>query len=361
MTPGTPTPSLRALRAPATLVLALALTPLAACGEKKPKGDPGTEVPATPAASAAEHGLTEEQAKQVLATVGDTKITLGQFAERLGSQSPYLRARYNSVERRREFLDNMIKFELLALEAKRRGHDEREEVVRVREQRMVQQMMKELFDEQGVKLSDITDQEIQAYYDAHRVEFHKPAQVRASQIRLAAKPAALAVLAKARAARDDMQTFRALAKEHDTDPQTRERLGDLRFFSKDGGPDEPSVPKALREAAFALEKVGDLHPEVIESEDAFYVLKLTGKRDAMDRTLDDARRLIQNRLWREKREHAIEAFVAELRKKAKVEEDLALLDQVKVDLDAPIPEGGSEANDANPGWKPPAPPAPEAK
>ncbi|HEY2736708.1 MAG TPA: peptidyl-prolyl cis-trans isomerase, partial [Polyangiales bacterium] len=60
------------------------------------------------------YGLTPEQSAQVLVKVGDTKITLGEFAERLGNQLPYLRARYHSPERRREFLENMVRFELLA-------------------------------------------------------------------------------------------------------------------------------------------------------------------------------------------------------------------------------------------------------
>ena len=126
--------------------------------------------------------LTPEQAAQVLVEVGDTKITLGEFAERLGSQSPYLRARYNSPERRREFLENMVRFELLAAEADRRGFTKSEDVERVRRQVMVQQMMADLFDKGGLKLADISDDEIKRYYESHASEFNKPAQVRASHI-----------------------------------------------------------------------------------------------------------------------------------------------------------------------------------
>jgi len=70
--------------------------------------------------------------------------------------------------------------------------------------------------------------------------------------------------------------------------------------------------------------------------------------------------MIQNRLWREKREKAINSFVDGLRAKANVQEDMALLSQVKVDLDAPAP---SEQGDPAEGWKPPTPPppSPEAK
>ena len=125
------------------------------------------------------HGLTKAQAAELLAKVGDREITVGEFAERLADQSPYLRARYNTPERRREFLDNLIRFELLAQEAERRGLDELPEVQRTRKQVMIQQMMRERFEDR-IQLSDVTDEEIRAYYEAHLDEFNKPEQVRAS-------------------------------------------------------------------------------------------------------------------------------------------------------------------------------------
>ena len=106
------------MSAPGTSRVILALAALlVACGAKE------DEAPATPAAEETQHGLTEAQAAEVLATVGETEITVGEMAARLSDQSPYLRARYDSPERRREFLDNMIRFELLAQEAERLGQE----------------------------------------------------------------------------------------------------------------------------------------------------------------------------------------------------------------------------------------------
>jgi peptidyl-prolyl cis-trans isomerase C len=328
----------------ASVIALLAVGVLAcgqACGDKK---DAAKKADA-PKPPPLHNGLTEEQSKQVLAKVGDTTITLGEFADRLASQSPYLRARYQSPERRREFLDNMVRFELLALEAKKRGQDKLPEVQRVREQMMVQQMMKELFDDQGVKLSDITDKEIKEYYDKNQPEFHKPAQRRASHILFKDKAKAEATLKKLQAAPDDMELFRKQAEQNNQDAQTKERFGDLRFFSLEPAEGEVAPPKPVRDAAFKLIKTGDLNPEVIQSEQGFHVLKLTGERAALDRTLDDARRLIQNRLWRKKREDAIEAFVGELRGKAELKENLDLLSQVKVDTS--VPPAGAPGEDAD--------------
>lgn len=328
---------------------------MGACGD-----DPAPQPQDKPAANAdeaasAKYGLTPEQAAKPLATIGDVKITVGSFAERLGSQSPYLRARYASPERRREFLDNMIRFELLALEAEKEGFAKADSVQRVRKQMMVQRMMSELFEEQGVKLADIDEAEIKAYYEAHRDDFHKPGQVRASHILFKKKAPAEKVLASLKAGNGDMQQFRELAKAHNTDAETKDRLGDLRFFGEtpSSDPVETPMPAELRAAAFTLEKAGALYPELIQSEAGFHILKLTGKRAKLERSLEDARRLIQNRLWRTKREEAIEAFVEDLRKRAEVKEDLSLLAQVQV----PEPPADGEHADADVDGKANAKPA----
>lgn len=316
------------------VLVSYALLVLAGCGEKKqeatPAAQPSNEPPAEPAKK---NGLTEEQAAEPIAKVGDTTITVGEFAERLSSQSPYLRARYSSPERKREFLDNMVRFELLAIEAKKRGLDKQPDVDRVKRQMMVQQMMTELFDEQGVKLSDIPDADIEAYYAEHKAEFNKPEQRRASHIQCKTKAECESVLNKLKAGKaDDMELFRKLADQYNTDPETKDRQGDLRFFSQEPAEGEPAPPKAVRDAVWSLAKNGDLYDGVVQSEQGFHVVKRTGERPALARTLEDARRLIQNRLWREKREASIEAFVADLRKKADVKENLEVLAQVKVDL-----------------------------
>lgn len=313
---------------------------LSACSGSKPaenKPAPAAqpaEKKAAPDKSGLKYGLTPEQAAQTLVEIGDTKITLGDFAERLGSQSPYLRARYHSPERRREFLDNMVRFELLAGEAEKRGFMKDDEVERVRRQVMVQQMMQDLFDKGGIKLADITDDEIKQYYDQNMSEFDKPAQVRASHILFKDKAAAEQTLKELKQKPDDNELFRKLATTKNQDPATKDSFGDLRFFSetpdKSGETDEPPRPEAVRKAAFSLTKIGELYPEVVKSEEGFHIVKLTGKRDAQKRTLEDARRMIQNKLWRTKREEAIEKFVADLKAKANVQINSEALAKVRV-------------------------------
>jgi peptidyl-prolyl cis-trans isomerase C len=305
------------------------ISPVLGCGSKSKDAQ---KEKATRGLEKTIHGLTPEQASKVLVKVGDTSITVGQFAERLASQSPYLRARYQNPERRREFLDNMVEFELLAAEAKKGGYDKKPEVERAKKQKIVQKMMKALFDEKGAQVSEVTDDEIQAYFDQHQDEFQKSEQVRASHILVKDKAVGQKVLKQALAAPDDMSLFRKLAQQFSQDAATREQGGDLRFFSRvdQKSVDEPTVPDEVRTAAFSLKNIGDVQGSLVQSSQGFHVVKLTGRRDAYKRTLEEARRTIQSRIWRERREKAIEAFVNDLRQKAKVQENLALLDQIQI-------------------------------
>ena len=68
-------------------------------------------------------GLTPEQATLVLARVGDKPITLGDYAAALERMDRFERLRYQSPERKKQLLDEIIAVELLADEARRRGLD----------------------------------------------------------------------------------------------------------------------------------------------------------------------------------------------------------------------------------------------
>jgi len=278
------------------------------------------------------HGLTEAQANEVLAKVGDRTITVGEFADRLASQSPYLRARFESPERRKEFLDNLVRFELLAYEAKRRGYADKPEITRARRNAMIQQLVKREVDEPLEGL-EITDEEVKALYDANPTEFDRPAQVRASHIFIKDRARAQKVLEKANKA--DLAGFRRLAREESEDAKTKDSGGDLQFFeAKTGG----QPPAAIRDAAFSLGKVGAMYPELVEEGGGYHIIMLTGKRAALKRTYEQAKRAIRHKLTRERKDAALEALTERLRKEVEVEVDYEALEDVEVDT-SDLPQG----------------------
>jgi peptidyl-prolyl cis-trans isomerase C len=271
--------------------------------------------------------LAASSRSDVLAQVDDTVITVAEFQDRINSQTPYVRARYTSLEHKKQFLDNLVKFEILAGEAKKRSLDRDPEVVRVMKQVMVRKLMDEVF--ARTKIEDITEAEIKRYFDEHPDEFNRPPEVRASMILVKDEATAQKVLADARVKGLENAGFRDLVQQYSTDLETKERGGDLRFF------DEKSreLPREVVEAAFKLQNIGDVSPP-IKTQHGFAILKLTGQRKALTRSLDDVRQQIRGKLFRERRQKKMDEFEAELRSKARVEVHPERLARVSVDTTA---------------------------
>ena len=282
-----------------------------------------------------------EDLQEVLARIDDTVITVGDFQDRINKQSPYVRARYTSMERKKEFLDNLVRFEVLAKEAQKKGLDKDPEVVRTMKQVMIQKLLKDEFDK--LTLKDISDGDCKKYYDAHPEEFNKPEEARVSMILVKDAATAKKVLADARIKGVDNQGFRNLVAEYSIDQPTKERGGDLRYFDQS----TKEVPKEIVQAAFKLQNIGD-NSEPVKTGGGVAILKLTGRRKALSRSFDEVKEQIRNKLYREKRQDSMEQYVKDLRNKATIKIDEGKLAKVQI-------EGAPAGAFPGPGLPPPGP------
>ena len=282
-----------------------ALAGITACKEtKKAKNKP-----ALPAGGDTVPSQSAADLSAPLAKVDGVVITVGELQERLNRMSPYIRQRYTSLEQKKEFLDSLIRFEVLAKEALRRGFDKDPEVVRTMKQVMIQKLMRDEFE---VKLTpdSVTDAEIKTYYDGHKDEFVKPEEVRAAGLVVKSKDqAARAATEAAGEAGQTNKGFRDLVQKYSTDDETKLRGGDLRWMTADA----KELPAPVVAAAFALKNTGDVSGVIDDGKGGFWVLKQTGRRTAMTRTLDEASQQIRNKLYRERRVDAQKQFIDTLR------------------------------------------------
>jgi peptidyl-prolyl cis-trans isomerase C len=283
-------------------------------GDKKPKKDPDREL--------------------VVATIGGTtRITVGMLEDELNRQNPYMRMRFASPERKREFLKNMVRFEVLAREARRKGLQNDPEVVKRVKRAMIDRMFEEV---QGtlVKLEDVTDKEIAEQYAKDRALYQQPAKMRASLILVSTEAEAKKLLAEAKKRSGDSAHFGALAQKNSIDEPSKARRGDLEFFAAD----DARMPKELREAAFGIKALWD-YAGPVKTERGFAILMKTGELEAVNRPLEMEKQRIRNRLYQEKRIKAMEKFVEDLQQKAKVVTNEANLAKVKVDQSGGPPPG----------------------
>lgn len=303
---------------------------------------------------------SQEELAQPLAKIDDVTITLGEFQERVNRQSPYIRARYTSLEQKKEFLDSLIRFEVLAKEAYKRGLDKDPEVVRTMKQVMIQKLMRDEFDAR-VTADSVPEADMKAYYDANLAEYVKPEEIRVSAIILKNKAQADRVAIEARGdAGKTNKGFRDLVMKYSADEDTKLRGGDLRYFDAQ----TKDIPAPVVRAAFGLVNTGDVSQTVDGGNGMFYVLKQTGRRKSMTKSFDDAKPAIRNKLFRDSRLKAQKDFVEGLKGVSKIEINEANLARVRIDTSTAVDDG--HGHDLQPppapaqGISPPPPMAPEA-
>jgi peptidyl-prolyl cis-trans isomerase C len=271
-------------------------------------------------------------------------ITADEFKARLDEQSPFIRARYSTLDRKKEFLDNLIRQEVLAVEAERQGLDKDPEVRATLRKIMVQKLVQRRFQADPGAPPDVPEADLQKYYDDHRAEYVRPRRVRVHAVVFnapagspeRAKDLALAKKALAKVKAEEKKNplvFAQVVAEYSEDGASKPAAGDLQFRSHEEL--EKAYSRQLADAAFQL-KPGETSG-VVESPTGLYLLKFTGEQPELNRTFEQVRTQIASKLSRERKTKEFDEWLKGLKEKAKVEVDEKALDAVEV---AAAPPGG---------------------
>lgn len=290
-----------------------------------------------------------------VATFANDSVSVEELTRRFAEMTPAARARYQTLEQKREYLEGLVRFELLAHEAQARGLTADADVRETTKKVMVQRLLQQELDE---KVSPPSEDELAAYYQRHLADYVRPEQLRLSHLFLAAPRADAArvaqqrelaqrLLAEAAAlAPQDFRGFGALAVKHSEEPRTRALEGDLRYLSAQQLTEGYGAEVA--QAAALLTTPGQLAP-LVQTDAGFHLLKLRTREPAQNQSLDTVRPQLISRISYERRTQRYDAFLEALRSKWKLQIDNARLAQVPVDPQAPaLPPSGP-----TPGFIPP--------
>ncbi|MGQ0507698.1 MAG: peptidylprolyl isomerase [Myxococcaceae bacterium] len=312
------------------------------------------------------HNRTGQGTK--VATFGEDSITAEELKTRFAEMSPFARARYQTVEQKKEFVDGIARFEMLAAEAQRRGLASDPEVVHTLKQVMIQKLLKQEYEE---KPNPIPDADVQAWYEKHQSDYVKPEMTRLVHVFVSApegevtrkekRAQAEEVLAKAKTLVPlDFTAFGALAREHSEEPRTKPIDGDMRFLSSQELAEQygPEVAGA----AAQIKNTGDVYPQVVETPKGFHVLKLQGRTQALNLTLADAnvKSQIQGYILFERKNQNYAKLLDALKAKAGYKVDEQALAKLEVDLKGPTLETKGPPVGFIPAPVNPAPPTPGA-
>ncbi len=253
----------------------------------------------------------EARRKQVLVKVDDTEITLGKVEDFLASQPPMMRARYQTREELTRLVDNMVRLELLAGEAQRKGYDKNPTVARTVKDSSVQALLRVDIDEK-FSPKNVPAADVKSYYDENQADFHRPATRRASQIVVATEEEAKALLPEVQKA--DVRAFAELVRNKSIDAESKLRSGDLGYFSKEPRPGEPaSINEAVRNAAFSIKANGETASAPVAVPTGFAIVRMTGERPERNTNLAEADSTIRTKLWREQRQKGLDELIEKLR------------------------------------------------
>jgi peptidyl-prolyl cis-trans isomerase C len=177
--------------------------------------------------------------------------------------------------------------------------------VRLKDQLTMERLLEqEVFP--GVKVEEA---EVERWYGEHPTEFDEPERVRVSQIVVASRDEANQLREKLR---KSPQTFAEVAKKSSIAPEARSG-GDLGLIGRGAG-----FPEVF-DVTFAMPL--NVISEVTPSPYGFHLFKVTERRPAGRRPLEQARAAIHDTLAREKRSRAQEEYLDALRKRARIDLD----------------------------------------
>lgn len=269
-------------------------------------------------------GAPVEDLGTLLATVNGTKVGSTAFEQAASRKMPES-GDVLSLEEKKEVLDRLIDEELLYQEALRLGLDKDPKVKKVMVNTLLRQ---EVYG--AIRNSDFTDEELQAYYEAHIDEFVVPEKVQIKRILIKAGEARSADEARAKAEEIRAQIaaspdkFKELAAEHSEDPYRR-RGGDVGFVPKSG---KPGFDQAIIDKAFEMNV--DQISEVFETSEGFNIILIANKRERVERTYQQMKGSVLRKVKNEKLSEMYDQYTARLRGGAQLTVEEAALAAIEV-------------------------------
>lgn len=268
----------------------------------------------------------------VIARVAKNSISVSDLKDYLADRSVPSRAS-SSEQNVTGRLDELVLEEVLYQEALRLNLDQDPQIRRRIRQMLIQQLM-DAYQKQMVWNRDISESELRKFYEQHRHEYNRPAQMRLADIffavpgdaspteKAAQRKKAQHVLVEALNTENKRGGFGSLIRKYSDTPGKFSK-GDTGFFDREGKP--AGIDKYLAETAFNLERTGRIYRDVIETPDGYHIIMLIGRRSPNRRSLDAVRGELTQRIRRKAAEETRKTYIAGLKKASEIEINTQIL------------------------------------
>ncbi|MGO9953850.1 MAG: peptidylprolyl isomerase [Dissulfurispiraceae bacterium] len=266
-------------------------------------------------------GVDSKKQGDVVAKIDSDVITTKDVEQEVNALPEFAREFFKGPDGMTRLVDELVKKELLYVEAKKKGLDKDEDFQRKFEDIKKNALITRLLETQMKTLPQVTDKEVKDYYDAHKDEFVQATAIRLSQIVVKSEDDAKKVYDRLQKG----EPFNKLAAEVSIDKTSAKSGGDLGMFKRG------EMNQDLEKVAFRLKKNQISMP--VPLKDGIHILVVTDiKGTALD--FDKVKGGLSQQLMAKKQQDGIEQYIEGLKKNYKVE--------VNKDTFAKIKLGGAE-------------------
>ncbi len=244
------------------------------------------------------HQLTElepedepEGTGPVVAVIGDRKITLDQLERDVAEMPEYLRQNYQTPEKKIEYLRSKLFQELLYDRARRKEYHKDREVRRQLRELEKSILAKKVYEEEIRNQIEITQDDLELYYKAHKSEFLQPKTITVAHIQVETEEKAKAVKQEL----DEGMKFEEAIETYSINSQTKAKdgvLGDI----QEGNDFIPLLGKqpGITEILFELDQASISQP--IQGPGGYHIFKVVEVKPEKQYTLQEARRQVEAQL-----------------------------------------------------------------
>jgi peptidyl-prolyl cis-trans isomerase C len=242
------------------------------------------------------------QAGPFLAKVGNVAITQADYDREFAALPDYAQQMFRGNEGKENFLNEIIKKEILYQEALKRGLENTPEFKQKVEDFKKLTLISELISQEVMSKAKVSDQEVKDYYDKHKEDFATTSQIRASHILVKTEAEANKVLERLKKG----EKFETLARELSLDKASAKQGGDVGYFGRG-----QMVPEFERAAASL--KVGQIS-EPVKTQFGYHIIKVTGRKTGPVLEFDRVKEVIAQKLAGEKQKEAFDKYMDEIKK-----------------------------------------------
>jgi len=293
---------------------------------------------------------------KVLVTINNDKITMTEFNKELDKIPMNMKMMVASESGKKTYLDRLIIKKLLLSEAAKSNIEKDKEfenrLAEIKEQLIIESLLKKKL----TSGANISDEDLQKYYEANKEKFRKDREINTRHILLKSEDEAKQVRDKLQAGED----FSDLAKKYSIDPNAKVTGGEVGFHPKG------TLLPEYEAAAFKLAKVGQTSG-IVKTQFGYHIIRLEGIKPPQYVPFAEVKDFIKQQLVQEKQKDVLDKYIEELKKSAKITINEELLKD-QTPAAAPQPESKDakpESKDAKPESKDAKPEAkdikPEAK